>query len=125
MITKLQVKYIQSLGQKKLRDEAGIFVAEGPKIINELLAALPASLQSLYAEQQWLEAHAPLVKNIDPGKIIVINTSELERISFLQTRVIWALLYALPTGLVSARLFAVWIVPMRLRPRWYRVPWAV
>ena len=38
MLTKSQVKYIQSLSQKKVRDEAGVFVAEGPKIINELLA---------------------------------------------------------------------------------------
>ena len=37
MLVKSQVKYIQSLGHKKFRDADGVFVAEGPKIVNELL----------------------------------------------------------------------------------------
>ena len=85
MITKLQVKYIQSLGQKKFRDEEGVFVAEGPKIINELLAALPAALQVLYATRQWMQTQAGLIKNIAEGKVAEINEQELDRISFLQT----------------------------------------
>jgi len=85
MITKLQVKYIQSLGQKKFRDETGVFVAEGPKIINELLAALPALLVSLYATSEWIQANAALIKRIDAIKITEVKGTELERISFLQT----------------------------------------
>ncbi len=85
MITKLQVKYIQSLGQKKFRDEAGLFVAEGPKIINELLAAQPASLHTLYATEDWLHAHTAISKNIPATAITVVKDAELERISFLQT----------------------------------------
>ncbi len=85
MITKFQVKYIQSLGQKKFRDEGAVFVAEGPKIINELLAAQPASLETLYATSQWLQRHPAAVKNIQPDKLIEIKEQELERISFLQT----------------------------------------
>ena len=37
MLVKSQVKYIQNLGHKKFRDADGVFVAEGPKIVNELL----------------------------------------------------------------------------------------
>ena len=37
MLGKSQAKYIQSLGQKKVRDEEGVFIAEGPKIVAELL----------------------------------------------------------------------------------------
>jgi TrmH family RNA methyltransferase len=85
MITKLQVKYIQSLGQKKFRDEEGVFVAEGPKIINELLAASPAALMVLYATSQWMQANAGLIKNIATDKAVEIKDHELERISFLQT----------------------------------------
>ena len=33
MLGKSQAKYIQSLGQKKVRDEEGVFIAEGPKIV--------------------------------------------------------------------------------------------
>jgi TrmH family RNA methyltransferase len=85
MITKLQVKYIQSLGQKKFRDEAGVFVVEGPKIINELLALQPAMLQVLYATRPWLEMHGEMTKSMAAGKLVEVTDQELERLSFLQT----------------------------------------
>src|SRR5664279_2767963 len=85
MITKLQVKYIQSLGQKKFRDEAAVFVAEGPKIINELLGGYAAALETVFATRQWLEAQTGLLKNIATEKIVEVKEPELERLSFLQT----------------------------------------
>jgi RNA methyltransferase, TrmH family len=85
MITKLQVKYIQSLGQKKFRDEEGVFVAEGPKIINELLGEYSNNTEIIYATQQWLAAHQQGMKNISADKIIEVKEQELERLSFLQT----------------------------------------
>lgn len=36
MISKNQIKYIRSLEHKKFRDKYGVFVAEGPKLINDL-----------------------------------------------------------------------------------------
>ncbi len=85
MITKLQVKYIQSLRQKKFRDSAAVFVAEGPKIINELLGAFPGSAEIIYATAEWIKEQGQLLKNIDAGKLVEIKGPELERISFLQT----------------------------------------
>lgn len=80
MLIKSQVKYIQSLSHKKLRDSEGVFVAEGPKLINELLSArLP--LQELFAVKEWIEAQPqPL-----PTAVTEISQGELERISQLQT----------------------------------------
>jgi TrmH family RNA methyltransferase len=49
MITKNQVKYIQSLGQKKSRDAEHRFVAEGPKLVNELMEAGNCRVIQLYA----------------------------------------------------------------------------
>ena len=49
MLVKSQAKYIQSLSQKKFRDEENAFVAEGPKIINELLGATNIALLQLFA----------------------------------------------------------------------------
>ncbi len=46
MLGKSQAKYIQSLGQKKVRDEEGVFIAEGPKIIAELLASDDANIHA-------------------------------------------------------------------------------
>jgi TrmH family RNA methyltransferase len=54
---KSQAKYIQSLGQKKVRDEQGVFVAEGPKIVAELLASANADIQQLYALPDWIKAN--------------------------------------------------------------------
>lgn len=39
MLSKAEIKFISSLGYKKYRERSGKFVAEGAKVINELLAA--------------------------------------------------------------------------------------
>jgi RNA methyltransferase, TrmH family len=85
MLVKSQVKYIQSLSQKKLRDEESVFVAEGPKIINELLRASNVQFRQLFAVESWINANQELL-NVKPGgQVIAIDEKELERISFLKT----------------------------------------
>jgi TrmH family RNA methyltransferase len=80
MLIKSQVKYIQSLSHKKLRDSEGVFVAEGPKLINELLSArMP--LQELFAVKEWIEVQKVAL----PVAVNEISHGELERISQLQT----------------------------------------
>ena len=54
-ISKSQVKYIQSLSHKKFRDEAGEFVAEGPKIVKELLGVAGMRCRQVFAVKEWLE----------------------------------------------------------------------
>src|SRR5882724_279852 len=85
MITKSQVKYIQSLGQKKLREEENAFVAEGPKIINELLENASIELIGLYFTAQWKNEHAAIAGKTGPAKLFEITEAELQRISFLTT----------------------------------------
>jgi len=75
MLTKAQVKYIQSLGHKKLREAEQVFVAEGPKLINELLSAGNIKPVAIYATKQFAERHAQI------NNIIEISEAELERIS--------------------------------------------
>ncbi len=43
-ITKAQVRFVRSLQQKKFRDEAGCFVAEGDKLISDLQGAFELEL---------------------------------------------------------------------------------
>jgi len=81
MLVKSQVKYIQSLSQKKLRDEEGVFVAEGPKIINELLQAGNVAVKQLFAVETWVAQH----RNTGQWPVVPVTPAELERISFLQT----------------------------------------
>jgi TrmH family RNA methyltransferase len=82
MISKSQIKYIQSLGQKKYRDEESLFIAEGPKLVKELLQNKNAQLRQLYALNDWIDENEELLSGIDGVKI---NETELERISQLKT----------------------------------------
>src|ERR1035438_5738121 len=85
MLVKSQAKYIQSLSQKKFRDEENAFVAEGPKIINELLSTANVELLHLYALRNWINDNAKLIASVPSNKITEIKEIEIERISFLQT----------------------------------------
>jgi TrmH family RNA methyltransferase len=82
MISKSQLKYIQSLGQKKYRDDEGVFIAEGPKLVKELLQNKKAELKYLYALSSWMKKNKELLANID---VTEINETGLERISQLKT----------------------------------------
>ncbi|MBS1660977.1 MAG: RNA methyltransferase [Bacteroidetes bacterium] len=90
MVTKSQVKYIQSLGHKKFRDEEGVFVVEGPKIVGELLPAANMSLRQLFAVKTWLDEAGGLLRGITPAGaeaplVAEVSESELERLSGLST----------------------------------------
>jgi len=78
MISKNDVKYIQSLNFKKTRDEERVFIAEGPKLVNELVAA-GIAIKKIYATDDWAQQHPAL-----PG-ITNITEAELQKISSLQT----------------------------------------
>ena len=79
MITKKEVKDIQSLYQKKYRDEQKRFVAEGTKLAEELLTT-SGIIQHIYATKEWLSKQRSISEPFTE-----ISVSELERISNLQT----------------------------------------
>ncbi len=85
MLTKSQVKYIQSLNEKKFRKEYGVFVAEGPKIIAELLASDIIEPIALYATGEWWQLQGSLKNQLPFAVFYEIEVKELERISFLTT----------------------------------------
>lgn len=84
MLVRSQVKYIQNLGHKKFRDADGVFVAEGPKIVNELLYSDRLQLIQCFATENWILSHDEIVKG---KKELFFKTdeNELERISFHST----------------------------------------
>jgi TrmH family RNA methyltransferase len=82
MITKNQVKYIQSLGQKKSRDEENRFIAEGPKLVKELLESENCRLIQVYALKEWIDNNPNASKD---AEIIEVSPVELEKISQLTT----------------------------------------
>jgi TrmH family RNA methyltransferase len=85
MLGKTQVKYIQSLYHKKFRDEYGLFVVEGPKIVGEIITQAPELLNAIYATNEWIELHKNLLRNEKEIAIIAVTDVELERISSLST----------------------------------------
>ncbi len=81
MISQAQIKFIRSLQQKKFRDQHGLFVAEGEKIVRELLAS-DIRVRLLCGQGSWIE------KNLVPqagADIIEVSSRELGRISGLKT----------------------------------------
>ena len=96
-ISKNQIKFIRQLEQKKFRRREGLFVAEGIKVVGDLLTHYRP--HSIFATSDWLAGHpsycsphhpalpsdplsasghapAPLIQEVTPD--------ELRRISFLQ-----------------------------------------
>ncbi len=82
MLNKSEVKYIQSLSQKKFRDEEGVYLAEGPKIVGEALVAQHLEVKQLYALNDWWLLNKELCKNVDCE---IVADFELEKISQLKT----------------------------------------
>jgi TrmH family RNA methyltransferase len=77
MLSKNEVKDIQSLYRKKQRDEERLFIAEGPKLAEEIIKS-DFKIKRIYATTGWLQ------KNKHPQKIITeISIDELSRISNL------------------------------------------
>ena len=75
MISKNQVKFIRQLEQKKFRRREGLFVAEGTKVVGDLMARYQP--KALYATKEWLMTHPT------PGAE-EITDEELRRLSFQQ-----------------------------------------
>lgn len=76
MLPKRQIKIITSLHQKKCRKREGLFVAEGRKVIHELLNS-SFELEMIYTTNADLFS--------EETKVTVITEAELKKISFLKT----------------------------------------
>ncbi len=77
MVSKNQIKLIRSLQQKKFRKQYSLFIAEGVKVIQELLKA-DYELVNLYVTE-------PIFTDINASKRVEISNSDLEKITALKT----------------------------------------
>ncbi|MFN9109159.1 MAG: TrmH family RNA methyltransferase, partial [Bacteroidota bacterium] len=82
MISKNEVKYIRSLGQQKGRDERATFLAEGTKLVRDLILACPENVQKVYALDAFVRANEDILKGIATESI---DEDMLQRISLLST----------------------------------------
>ena len=85
MISKNKIKYIRSLELKKFRKANGVFVAEGHKLVGDLLNVFECKY--LAATAEWLSAHAEWLKGLEKKGVEVdeVTDDELRRVSFQET----------------------------------------
>ncbi len=78
MVVKNQIKFIKSLQQKKYRNQHGLFVVEGLKLVQELL-------NSHFKVYGVYTTRTDILENIVPDVVHLITESELKRMSGLQS----------------------------------------
>ena len=106
MLSKTKVKYIQSLGHKKRRDEEQVFIAEGPKIVSELLSEPRMQALEIYAVEDWLQQNA-VPANVHKQ---VVTQDELERITQLSTANKVLAIFQQPTAIENIDTNNKWIL---------------
>lgn len=79
MLSKAKIKFIHSLELKKNRQQENAFVAEGPKVVGDLLCTMRPLL--LIATKEWMDANKALQSGDDWSQV---TDEELERASFLK-----------------------------------------
>lgn len=84
MLSKNQLKYIRSLKIKKYRQKEGVFLAEGAKIVAELLHTPTMFIQQIYGTADWIAQHQTTFKT-SKWKIQQVSEKELSQISALKT----------------------------------------
>jgi TrmH family RNA methyltransferase len=82
MLSKSRIKHITSLRVKKYREQHREFIAEGSKLVTELLNSNFMS-KSLYALKEWLpENNLPAGSSVE---VVEVTATEMERITALST----------------------------------------
>jgi len=79
MISKNRIKYIHSLELKKNRKQDNVFVAEGHKLVGDLLGVFPCKYLAA-TEEWWKENPAAQAQETD-----IVTQEELSKASFLKT----------------------------------------
>lgn len=79
MLSKNKIKYIHSLELKKNRKEESVFVAEGHKLVGDLLGHFPCKL--LIATTSWIKFNPSTISD----ETIEVTEDELRKASLLKT----------------------------------------
>ncbi|MBN1251909.1 MAG: RNA methyltransferase [Bacteroidales bacterium] len=79
MISKAQIKFINSLKLKKFRDENALFVAEGYKIVNDLVNS-SLKIKTVYYTHEYFN----VFNAKEDFELIEVSQSDLDKVSFLK-----------------------------------------
>ena len=86
MLSKTHTKYIQSLLHKKFRDEYNLFIAEGPKVVMDLLESRKFTCKEIFALQDWVTGNTKRLSILTKTPVTTVVDFELEKISTLATQ---------------------------------------
>ena len=78
MLSKAKIKFIHSLELKKNRRQEGVFVAEGPKVVGDLLEMMRPTF--LIATSEWMSAN----QDLQTDEWLEVTDEELAKASFLK-----------------------------------------
>lgn len=81
MLTKARIKLIRSLRLKKYRQQNNLFVAEGTKIVTEIVQSDWSVLQVL-ASKAWMEQHASLLTGLE---IQIVSEQQMQQLTLLSS----------------------------------------
>lgn len=79
MLSKSKVKYIHSLELKKFRNEHNVFVAEGNKLVSDILFHFECDL--ILARSSWMATQGDIIAK----ELIVADEDDIRKVSFLKT----------------------------------------
>ena len=98
MISKNQIKYIRQLEQKKFRKRENCFVAEGPKVVGDLMHQYQP--KAIFATEDWNG-----IGLTGPVPVSRVTAEELRLISFLQTPQQVLALFPIPSAPATSSIF--------------------
>ena len=79
MINKNKIKFIRSLEKKKFRTESACFLAEGNKLIRDILPFFEC--ECLIAKRSWLATQG----DVRAKELIIVEEDDIEKVSLLKT----------------------------------------
>jgi TrmH family RNA methyltransferase len=79
-LSKNKISFIRSLENKKQRTESDCFLAEGPKIVGDLLSSFHCRL--LVCEERWMQENK---NTFEADEVCCVDAGELHRASLMKT----------------------------------------
>ena len=84
MLSKSELKHLRSLKQAKFRQMYDIFVAEGDKLVSDLILKGTFEIEAIYCLENWFTEKSNLLNDYS-SIVFKVTNSEMEEISLLST----------------------------------------
>ncbi len=83
-ITNKQVKFLQSLKQKKYRQKYNKYTIEGEKIVTEIVSEQPKYIDYLVSTEDYAETHYDFMTTVD-AQVLIASSKHMEMMSSMKS----------------------------------------